>query len=75
MRLPSSQNYGVLMQGGHVVFRPFTFTANGTNNQLISVVFQLQDGPRNLQTVVFSFILGHHHHRLLQSRFDFRSRH
>ena len=46
------------MQGGHAVFRPFTFTANGTNNQIISVVFQLKDGPRDLQTVVFSFILG-----------------
>src|ERR1019366_3061629 len=56
--LPNAQNYGVLVQGGHVVSQPFTFTANGTNNQVINAVFQLQDGPRNLATAVFSFTLG-----------------
>ena len=55
---PISQNYSNVIQGGPVVFRPFTFTANGTNNQVINAVFQLQDGPRNLQTVVFPFTLG-----------------
>ena len=54
----SSQDYGVLIQGGHAVSRPFTFTANGSNNQVIDTVFQLQDGPRDLATVVFSFTLG-----------------
>ena len=53
-----AQNYGALTEGGHVVFEPFTFTANGVNNQIINTVFQLQDGPRNLATVVFSFTLG-----------------
>jgi uncharacterized repeat protein (TIGR01451 family) len=56
--LPNSQNYGALQQGGHAVSEPFTFTANGTNNQVVNAVFQLQDGPRNLSTVVFSFTLG-----------------
>ena len=55
---PNSQTTAICMQGGHVVFKPFTFTANGTNNQTINVVFQLQDGSRNLSNVVFSFILG-----------------
>ena len=50
--------YGELVQGGPVVFEPFTFTANGTNNQTINLVFQLQDGSRNLSNAVFSFILG-----------------
>jgi uncharacterized delta-60 repeat protein/uncharacterized repeat protein (TIGR01451 family) len=56
--LPNSQNYGALVEGGHVVFEPFSFTATGTNNQVISTVFRLQDGTRNLATVAFSFTLG-----------------
>jgi uncharacterized repeat protein (TIGR01451 family) len=55
---PNAQNYGALVQGGHVVFEPYSFTASGTNNQVISTVFQLQDGPRNLGTVAFAFTLG-----------------
>ena len=53
-----AQTYGALTQGGPVVFAPFTFTANATNNQVINVALQLQDGPRNLQSVVFSFTVG-----------------
>jgi uncharacterized repeat protein (TIGR01451 family) len=56
--VPNAQTYGALAQGGHAVSQPFTFTANGTNSQVISAVFQLQDGPRNLATAVFSFTLG-----------------
>jgi uncharacterized repeat protein (TIGR01451 family) len=54
----SSQTYGVLVQGGPVVFEPFTFTANASNNQVINTVFQLQDGSRILSNVVFSFTVG-----------------
>jgi uncharacterized repeat protein (TIGR01451 family)/uncharacterized delta-60 repeat protein len=54
----SSQTYGALLDGGHVVSEPFTFTAYGVNDQVISAVFQLQDGSRVLSNVVFSFILG-----------------
>ena len=53
-----TNSYGVLMQGGHSVSRPYTFTANGTNSQIINVFFQLYDGARPLTNVVFSFTLG-----------------
>jgi uncharacterized repeat protein (TIGR01451 family)/uncharacterized delta-60 repeat protein len=54
----STQTYGVLLQGGPVVFKPFTFTANGSNNQAINLVLQLQDGSRSLSNVLFTFTLG-----------------
>ena len=52
------QNYGVLTVHGPSVSRPFTFTANGTNGQVISAMFQLRDGnaPTNLAAV--TFVLG-----------------
>jgi uncharacterized delta-60 repeat protein/uncharacterized repeat protein (TIGR01451 family) len=54
----STQTYGVLVQGGPVVSEPFTFTANGSNNQVINAVLQLKDGSRSLSNVVFTFTLG-----------------
>jgi uncharacterized delta-60 repeat protein/uncharacterized repeat protein (TIGR01451 family) len=53
-----TNNYGVLIQGGSGVSRPFTFIGNGTNSQVIAVNFMLYDGLRPLTNVVFSFTLG-----------------
>ena len=68
------QSYGPLVPSGPSASRLFTFTANGTNGQVISAQFQLQDGARALNNVMFSFMLGtgrgglyerrpHHHQR------------
>lgn len=52
------QTYGVLVPGGGSVARNFGFTASGTNGGTVTATFQLQDGPLNLGTNVFSFTLG-----------------
>jgi uncharacterized repeat protein (TIGR01451 family)/uncharacterized delta-60 repeat protein len=52
------QPYGVLLPGGGSVARNFGFTASGTNGGTITATFQLQDGPLNLGTNVFTFALG-----------------
>lgn len=60
--IPSGpQSYGPLAKNGPSTSRLFTFTAAGTNGQLIAVEFQLQDGTNaNAATydVVFNFVLG-----------------
>ena len=53
------QNYGVVVAGGAVVCRNFTFTAadlacGGT----LTATLQLQDGATNLGTVTFTFTIG-----------------
>lgn len=55
---PASQTYGPLVYGGHSVSQPFTFTAQGTNRQLIAATFQLKDGVNNIGTGVFGYTLG-----------------
>ena len=55
---PTTNSYGPLIYGGHSVFRPFTFTANGTNGQQIAATFQLQDGAKLIGTGVFGYTLG-----------------
>lgn len=58
---PASQNYGTLIADGPSTSRAFTFTANGTNSQLIAPTFQLKGGPggtSNLGLAVFTFTLG-----------------
>jgi len=55
---PATTNYGPLINGGHSVSRPFTFTARGTNQQVIAATFMLQDGANYLDTNVFFFTLG-----------------
>lgn len=52
------KNYGVLPQCGSAVSRTFSFTANGDCGGTITPVFQLQDGARNLGTVIFGLTLG-----------------
>jgi uncharacterized repeat protein (TIGR01451 family) len=53
-----SQHYGALVAHGPSASRSFTFTASGTNGQVISPTFLVHDvgGPTN--QVVFSFTLG-----------------
>ena len=51
------ENYGAIPVGG-TASRDFTFTANGTCGQRITLTLQLQDGPTNLGTVTFTFQLG-----------------
>src|SRR6266850_1977503 len=51
------ENYGAIPVGG-TASRDFTFTANGTCGQTITLTLQLQDGPTNLGTVTFTFQLG-----------------
>lgn len=57
-----SQDYGALISGGHSVYRPFTFTAEGTNGQQIAATFQLQfqlqNGSNGVGTGVFGYVLG-----------------
>jgi len=52
------QNYGILTAGGAAVFRPFTFTATGSNGTVINAALQLNDGGRSYGTVYFTFLLG-----------------
>jgi uncharacterized delta-60 repeat protein/uncharacterized repeat protein (TIGR01451 family) len=54
----AQQNYGVLIEYGPTVAKPFTFTAMGTNGQNIIATLALQDGARDLGTVSFGFTLG-----------------
>jgi len=53
-----SSTYGYLTVGGHAVFRPFTFIANGTNAQNIVPTFNLMNGSSNLGPAIFTFTLG-----------------
>ncbi|HXI72013.1 MAG TPA: Calx-beta domain-containing protein [Verrucomicrobiae bacterium] len=58
---PVSQNYGTLAFDGPSTSRTFSFTANGTNSQLIAPTFQLKggtSGTNNLGTAVFTYSLG-----------------
>lgn len=52
------QDYGVLVAGGVLVTRPFTFTANGTNGGTITAVLSIRDGTMALGQVSFTFTLG-----------------
>jgi uncharacterized delta-60 repeat protein/uncharacterized repeat protein (TIGR01451 family) len=51
-------SYGVLIDNGPTVSRPFTFTVIGSNGQNIIATLDLQDGPTNLGTVAFGFTMG-----------------
>ena len=55
---PASQNYGTLIVGGPSASRPFSFTAVGTNSQLIAPTFQLKNGTNNLGIAIFTYTLG-----------------
>ncbi len=52
------QNYGLLTTYGHSVSRPFTFTASGTNTQLIAPTFNLYNTNKFIGTASFGFTLG-----------------
>ena len=57
--LPSGpQTYGALAAGGPSVFRPYSFTAVGTNGQQISAVLKLQDGGLDMGYETFLYTLG-----------------
>jgi uncharacterized repeat protein (TIGR01451 family) len=51
-------SYGVLIENGPTVSRPFQFTAIGTNGQNIVATLDLEDGTTNLGTVAFGFTIG-----------------
>ncbi len=53
-----AQDYGALAGNGPALYKPFTFTANGTNSQQIVATFKLQDGAKNIGTNGFTFTLG-----------------
>lgn len=53
-----NQNYGVVVNGGATVSRPFTFRADGTCGATITATLQLQDGATNLGNVTYNFQLG-----------------
>jgi uncharacterized delta-60 repeat protein len=53
-----SNSYGPLTVGGAAKFQPFTFIANGTNQQNIVPTFNLSNGSSNIGTAVFTFTLG-----------------
>ncbi len=48
------QTYGLLVAGGPVVSRSYTFTASQSATNPLVVTLQLQDGAANLGTVAFS---------------------
>jgi hypothetical protein len=52
------QNYGVVVAGGPVVCRNFTFTASGACGSTITASIQFQDGAVNLGTITYTFTLG-----------------
>ncbi len=55
----SLTNHGLLIAGGPSVSLPFSFTASGTNGQLITATFQLQSSrTNNLGTAIFTYVLG-----------------
>jgi uncharacterized repeat protein (TIGR01451 family)/uncharacterized delta-60 repeat protein len=54
----SSQNYGAISAGGGVVSRDFTFRATGASGSMLTVTLVLTEGPFNLGTVTFRFIVG-----------------
>lgn len=53
-----SQAYGTLSGGGAAASRAFTFTANGSCGSNLTATLQLQDGPTDLGTLGFAFVLG-----------------
>jgi len=55
----SSQNYGVVVDGGPPVCRNFTFTNNLTTcGATLTASIQLQDGATSYGTVTYTFTLG-----------------
>ncbi len=50
--------YGSLPVHGPAVWRPYTFTASGTNGQLITATFRMQDGNTILSNALVNFSLG-----------------
>jgi uncharacterized delta-60 repeat protein/uncharacterized repeat protein (TIGR01451 family) len=54
----TTQAYGLMPVGGHVVSQPFTFTANATNGQTIIATFLLRDNGNVIGTGLFSFGVG-----------------
>jgi uncharacterized repeat protein (TIGR01451 family) len=54
----AAQDYGVLVPNGASVGRTNSFTANGTNGELITVTLLVQDGAIDLGYVDFTFPLG-----------------
>ncbi len=52
------ETYGMLVSGGGLGTRPFTFTANGTCGNTVTATLQLQDGATDLGTATFTFQLG-----------------
>jgi HYR domain len=52
------QNYGVVVAGGPVVCRNFTFTVTGTCGGTVTASIQFQDGATNLGTLTYTFTLG-----------------
>ncbi len=68
------QTYGPMPSNGPSASRLFTFTALGTNGQVISPTFHLQDGAIPLTNLALQFRPRHHHHHLLQHRPDHHPR-
>ena len=61
------QNFGAIAAGA-AVSRPFTFTMFGSCGSSNAALFQLQDGPANLGTLSFPFVIGQS--TLLAENFD-----
>lgn len=53
-----TQNYGVVIAGGSVVSRSFSFTANGACGDIIAPTFLLEDGSASLGTISVPVTLG-----------------
>lgn len=53
-----AQPYGVVTNGGAAVAQSFTFTATGTCGGPLIATLQLQDGPTDLGSVTYTFVLG-----------------
>jgi hypothetical protein len=50
--------YGQLVTNGPSASRTFSFTANGTNGQIINATFQLNNGATNIGIGQFTYALG-----------------
>jgi PKD repeat protein len=56
--LSAPQTYGIVTHGGAAVTLPFTFLASGLCGGSNVATLALQDGPQNLGTIAFPFVLG-----------------
>ena len=54
----AAQDYGALTVHGSSVSRPYSFSVNATNGQILTATFHLQDGAQDMGLALFNFSVG-----------------